>query len=112
MAKSTLQLVATRRQIAYGAPTRVGLVRDSNLAPALYTDGAGAFRLPPSRRQKNEPRPRARIRGPAAPAGALALAGRTPLPAKLEQQRHFGRTSDCAGRIDAAAIERGRVCIL
>ena len=55
MAKSTLQLAAARRQIAYGAPTRVGLVRDSNLAPALYTDGAGAFRLPPSRRQKMSP---------------------------------------------------------
>jgi hypothetical protein len=64
MAKSTLQLVATRRQIAYGAPTRVGLVRDSNLAPALYTDGAGAFRLPPSRRQTERRYASAKLKRP------------------------------------------------
>jgi hypothetical protein len=40
--------------LRYG-PTSVGLARDSNLAPALNTDGAGAFRLPPSRRQKMSP---------------------------------------------------------
>jgi hypothetical protein len=33
---------------------------DSNLAPALNTDGAGAFRLPPSRRQKMSPDRRSR----------------------------------------------------
>ena len=54
-ANGPLQLAATWRQIAYGGPARVVLAMGQQLSQALYTDGAGAFRLPPSRRQKMSP---------------------------------------------------------
>jgi hypothetical protein len=75
-------------------PRRIGT--GQQLSPGSlhgWRRGFSFAALPPT---KKEPRPRARIRGPAAPAGTLPPAARTPLPAKLEQQRHFGRTSDCA----------------